>query len=445
MRPFALSRFLVATLVPAACTAGIETEPGERVREGRARIVGDEAHVDDTHAAVVAILGEAGRMCSGTAVGRSADGDTLYVLTAAHCCRKSAPPREIAVGADSSEPARTLAVEGFQQHPCYNALSHDYDFCVLRIKDQGSLNARPIPLAATPDRLGPGSTVTFVGYGSTPASNIARRRVEARLAGVTPLTIAADQTNGQGGVCFGDSGGPALIVQGGIEVVAGVASFGAPTSLCDVIGVAGRVENPGVRREFIDKVLAGQEPVIKDLLILRTGISPGQVRDTYLASDEPTRNLGDSVVLHAGTPPGTPAIHVPLLRFDLSGVPAGATIFTAHAGLHQASKTGAGTIAVHRVTRDWDEDRETWASFGRGGYDPIPLTTVSNATAIVNSTEQLWFDLTRLTQDWLAGRADNYGIMLREPEREQTRFMSSEIGRITERPWLHLCYLPKGR
>ena len=107
MRSFTVARLSVTALVAAACTA----QPAERVTKEEAPIVGTEAHVDDTHAAVVVVTGERGSLCSGTLIGRSADGDRLHVLTAAHCCQRSGPPRTIRVGADASEPARTFPVE----------------------------------------------------------------------------------------------------------------------------------------------------------------------------------------------------------------------------------------------------------------------------------------------------------------------------------------------
>jgi hypothetical protein len=53
--------------------------------------------------------------------------------------------------------------------------------------------------------------------------------------------------------------------------------------------------------------------------------------------------------------------------------------------------------------------------------------------------------MTGLARDWLAGKAQNYGIMLHDPGHEQTQFLSSEIGMLDFRPWLHLCYLPVSR
>src|SRR6185312_5105026 len=156
--------------------------------------------------------------------------------------------------------------------------------CVVQVKDEGQLNITPIPPASAPDDIDVGTLVDFVGYGSTPARNSIRRWVVGQVIEAAPLTIGADQTNGLGGICFGDSGGPALMIQNGVEVVAGVSSFVAPSSLCNVVGVVGRVAFRGIRDEFLGKVLAGQKSELQSLLIQRQGLTPGAVRDTYLAS-----------------------------------------------------------------------------------------------------------------------------------------------------------------
>ncbi len=434
---------LFAVALAISCSPPGDSGSREDSRGNRASIVGSAARSDTTHSAVVAIVSNQGSLCSGTVVRRSEDGNTLSVLTAAHCCPESPDTLRIRVGADYAEPSRMLPVESFQRHPCYNGLSNDYDFCVLEVRDEGQLNITPIPLAAMPDDVTVGDPVTFVGYGSTPARNSIRRRVEGRVIEVAPLTIGVDQTDGLGGICFGDSGGPALVIRNGVEVVAGVSSFVAPSSLCNVVGVVGRVAFRGIHDEFLRKVLAGQKSSPRSLLIQRQGLTPGAVRDTYLASDQPDRNFGARVDLLVGTPPGSEAIRRALVRFDLSGIPGGATLLTARVGFHEESRTGPGTLEVHRVTKDWDELSETWSSFGENGFDPTPIASSGNATAIVMISDQVWFDVTSVVGDWLAGKVGDQGILVSQTGQAQTQLLSSELGRTGERPWMHVCYLPK--
>ncbi|XXT19840.1 DNRLRE domain-containing protein [Sorangium sp. So ce429] len=446
MRTLTMVRVISAVLLPAACAQPSEIGSREEGGEERSTIVGTGARRDNTHAAVVSVHKEDGR-CSGTIVRRSAEGDKVYVLTAAHCCEESSPPKEVRIGFDFLDPSLVLPVDAFQSHPCYDerdlSFNKDYDVCVVKAGGAGALNIRPIPLASAPDELSAGSTVTVVGYGDTPAFNTIRRRVEAQVSEITPLTILTDQTNERGGLCSGDSGGPALIPQGGVEVVAGVASFASNIELCNVFGGLGRVAFPGILDEFLGKVLAGEKSTLQSVLVQRRGTTPGKVRDTYIASDQPDRSFGGRVDLLVGTPPGTDAVRSTLLLFEVAAVPRGATLLTARVGLRLESTSGPGTLSVHRVVKDWDEG-ESWASFGQDGFDPAPVATFGNQTDSVEATGVISFDLTGLVTSWLDGKTDDHGILLRADNGVQTQLLASEVHPVfpSSRPWMHLCYLP---
>ncbi|WP_438007170.1 DNRLRE domain-containing protein [Sorangium sp. So ce321] len=440
MRTLTITRVIGSVLLLAACAQPSEIGSREERGEERSAVIGTGARADNTHTAVVYLSGAG---CSGTIVRRSVEGDRIYVLTAAHCCTESSPPEEVRIGFDFFDPSHTLPVESFQRHPCYNQLDLDYDVCVVTANKAAALDIKPIPLALAPDDLTVGSAVTVVGYGSTPAMNTIRRRAEARVSEVDPLRFIIDQTGDRGGVCAGDSGGPGLILQGGVEVVAGVNSFAPGDELCDLLGGLGRVAFRGIRDEFLDKVLAGEKSTLRALLVQRRGITPGQVRDTYIASDQPDESFGERVDLLVGTPPGTGAVRSALLRFDLAGVRRRATLLTARVGLRLESTSGPGTISVHRVIKDWDES-ESWASFGQGGFDPAPATTSGTATATVTSHRAISFDVTGLVADWLSGKAEDHGMLLRADDGGYTRLLASEVQprAASSRPWMHLCYLP---
>ncbi|XYH98139.1 DNRLRE domain-containing protein [Sorangium sp. So ce1128] len=441
MRTLTITRVISSVLLPAACAQPSEIGSREERGEERSAVIGTGARADNTHTAVVYLEGPG---CSGTIVRRSVEGDRIYVLTAAHCCTESSPPKKVRIGFDYVDPSRILPVESFQRHPCYyDELNVDYDVCVVTAKKAAALNIKPIPLASAPDDLTVGSAVTVVGYGSTPATNTIRRKAEARVSEVEPLMFAIDQTGDRGGVCSGDSGGPGLIRQGGVEVVAGVNSFAPGDELCNLLGGLGRVAFPGIRDEFLDKVLAGEKSTLRALRVQRRGITPGQVRDTYIASDQPDKSFGERVDLLVGTPPGTGAVRSALLRFDLAAIRRRATLLMARVGLTLESTSGPGTISVHRVIKDWDES-ESWASFGQDGFDPAPATTSGTAMTTVTSHRAISFDVTGLVADWLSGKAEDHGILLRADDGGYTRLLASEIGprAVSSRPWMHLCYLP---
>jgi hypothetical protein len=430
----------VTALAESSCRGRIEDDRPEHAGPGLTPIVGAEARLDDTHTAVVAIRTRQNDICSGTIVQRTADGAGLYVLTAAHCCEEGSSTADVLIGdwataISSGSDLLRLPVESQRRHPCYRSQfqTDGYDFCVLRVRDDGRLRSvEPIPLASAPDHLAVGSSVTLVGYGSTPAWNFARRRVAARVAGIGPLWIEIGEGNGS--LCHGDSGGPTLFLEEGVEVIAGVNALASQGILCNEMSASGRVSGAGVRADFIDRVLAGEEPVVQSYLVQRVGASPGPARDTTLASDAPDRSFGDGVELLVGAPPGSAAIRRALVRFDLPVLPAGATLRSAQAVLTQTSNDGNGTIEAHRVTKDWDEERETWASFGDDGFDRTPTRNTA-----LHGFNEARFDLTLMVQDWLDGRVMNYGILLRDEGGAETRFQSSEI-EAGNRPRLNLCY-----
>ncbi|WP_437914325.1 DNRLRE domain-containing protein [Sorangium sp. So ce302] len=446
MRTLIVAWMAISALLPAACAQPTENGSLEESGEERSAVVGAGARPDSTHRAVVSLHSEDAR-CSGTIVRRSADRDKVYVLTAAHCCRESSPPKEVRIGFDLADPSLVLPVDSFQNHPCFDeregSFDRDYDVCVVTVKDAGALEVTPIPIVSAADGLTVGSDVTIVGYGTSPATNNLRRRAKARVSEVTPLSLALGQTNEQGGVCAGDSGGPALIPQGGVEVVAGVTSSAAGLGLCDITGTLGRVAFPAIRDEFLDNVLAGEKSMLKGLIIQRLGISLGPVLDTYIASDKPDQSFGERAVLLVGAPPNTNAIRNALLRFDLTAVPRGATLLAARLGLMIGSTSEPGTISVHRVVKEWDES-ESWVSFGKDGFDATPVATSGNQTASVSTFSILSFDVTGLVMDWLSGKKEDHGMLLRARDGAQTQFLTSEIAPVTasSRPWMHLCYLP---
>ena len=106
------------------------------------------------------------------------------------------------------------------------------------------------------------------------------------------------------------------------------------------------------------------------------------------------------------------------LHFDLSSLPANATILTATLSTYVFDWRfpGGGDLnaGAYRVTTDgWteaglkDTTSWTWAAL------PSFLATPETATTILSDVEQ-WYswDVTTLVQNWYGGSASNYGVML---------------------------------
>lgn len=248
------------------CLAGFAcAPPPSGARRETSAILGGSA--DTAHTAVMALLQmqsqTTGAACTGTAIAQV--GSSVFLLTAAHCVVAHdamddviRPPKPVSPsllfvmpGPDwqaSYSQGHRYAVAEVSVAPGYDGSSGSTaDLAVVRFSSS-TPNLPIIPiLERADDKLDVGSAITLVGYGMTESSNTnsVRRTVDRTLDSLTTAEfLGYDQTD-QKGICFGDSGGPALIKVSGAERVAGVTSYVAslPETLCSLIGGSVRVSS----------------------------------------------------------------------------------------------------------------------------------------------------------------------------------------------------------
>ncbi len=181
---------------------------------------------------------------------------------------------------------------------------------------------------------------------------------------------------------------------------------------------------------------------------------PTAGKDAYIKEDKPNENKGDGNDLKVKTENGK--LNRALLQFDLSSLPAGATINSATLSLYVKDvKDGDVTINAHRVTQAWVEGSgadpadgvtwdtydgtNTWATAG-GDYDASSL----DSTFLAKDTKNVWasWDVTGAADDWL-NPATNFGVILESPvttPKSEAKFKSSDDGTASERPKLEVCY-----
>jgi len=147
--------------------------------------------------------------------------------------------------------------------------------------------------------------------------------------------------------------------------------------------------------------------------------TPPPEEDTYIYQWTPDSNYCDEATLKIGYKQQYAA----LLRFDLSEIPANATVTYARLELWVTGASGSNMdIAAYRVLRDthlcqatWEEARDGQAWGLPGCNEPLadrgrdPETTTR--TSGVNTP--LSFPLTALVQDWASGQLANNGLLLR--------------------------------
>ncbi|MEK6851107.1 MAG: DNRLRE domain-containing protein, partial [Candidatus Thermoplasmatota archaeon] len=94
--------------------------------------------------------------------------------------------------------------------------------------------------------------------------------------------------------------------------------------------------------------------------------------DAFVLDVTPTWNFGDNATLWAGRDAANGSLARSLLRFDLSAIPAGATILNATLELYQSAGT-AGAVEVRRASAPWTEGS------GARSWTTVPLTVRETA------------------------------------------------------------------
>ena len=121
----------------------------------------------------------------------------------------------------------------------------------------------------------------------------------------------------------------------------------------------------------------------------------------------------------------------PLFQFDLSSIPANATVASATLRLWVTVAESA-TTSIYRVTQPWTEYDLTWANSGGVSHN---TTAVASFTPSV-SGRSYDVNVTSLVNQWRAGTA-NYGVILRIAGTSmEASFKSREWGTAAERPQL---------
>jgi hypothetical protein len=225
-----------------------------------------------------------------------------------------------------------------------------------------------------------------------------------------------------------------------------------------------RVADADLSAQTIDAHAADAHAAVPDAQVLPPDAQlPDQVMsfaaaiDAWIDSLHPTQNRGADTVLHVSGDPQ----HA-LLRFDVSGLPAGAIVTGAEIHLHTTALGGlsAGSIQVFRLLQDWVEgtrngtdgtvnwnkrsDTADWDTVGAGtGPNPSRSSMVSGELSpAANDSEYAVTIPAALVQGWHRGTTANFGVILvaKNAAGATALFVSSEGTPAPARPSLKVTY-----
>lgn len=157
------------------------------------------------------------------------------LVTAAHCIA-DATASSVAWVHDGGTPASTPSaaagwrrVASMAKHPKYPQpyANLGYD-CAVLVLDAPVEGVAPKAYRRTPLGTGVGRAARIVGYGNTNGSTGTGSGTKRMLATRIKEVRDGILTIGQRGAvsCQGDSGGPAFVEEDGVEVIAGISSYG---------------------------------------------------------------------------------------------------------------------------------------------------------------------------------------------------------------------------
>jgi hypothetical protein len=145
------------------------------------------------------------------------------------------------------------------------------------------------------------------------------------------------------------------------------------------------------------------------------------VQDTWLSKPDKSTNYGSNTTFSVEGE--ETRVKRAGLRFDLSGIPAGATVSRAVLTLAKVGGDSASDIiAVHALTQAWTETGASWETYdgsgawnsAGGAYSPTPAARQT----VAGNSSYSW-EMTGLVQNWISGTQPNFGLLLKQ-DPEQT-------------------------
>ena len=161
--------------------------------------------------------------------------------------------------------------------------------------------------------------------------------------------------------------------------------------------------------------------------------------DTYLRSKIATTNYGTSTTLYHDLNDNTGGNEYSLLKWNLSSIPAAATVQTVNLGINVSNKS-AGTYNVYQYNKAWVESTATWSNQTPDSYLG-PLVGTILATSTGAKTISLNAAGVAMVQGWVNGTVANNGLLIKSAgTTDGLNIRSSEYSTVASRPMLTIQY-----
>jgi hypothetical protein len=218
-------------------------------------------------------------------------------------------------------------------------------------------------------------------------------------------------------------------------------------------GMNGADSGPNPTPDADDRSDAGPRVLVRFGERLGADVS-GVARETEILDNQPSTNFGGDSNFGCDRYESTEELtQNALLRFDITALPAGATVVTAEIVLvNLPNNMTADGVKVYALAEDWSENSATWYSRVSGtawavpGAEGSPSRQESHAAEFFPTTADAEYAVQLpqgLVQLWVDDSSTNHGVVLVCNSADGVSWHSSEAGIASSvRPEMRVVYEP---